>query len=258
MSRTLRVLVADDELMARKRLARLLSAVADVELAGEARDGEEVLAKVKEGAIDVVLLDINMPGLTGVDAMQLMPEDGPFIVFCTAHAEHAITAFEGGAVDYLLKPVEASRLQKALDRARSRLALKDFEAGNAAGDEPARGEAALDRLAIPTRQGVVLVDPREITHAALEGELVTVFTTGGDYLTDFTLQDLELRLPNLERVHRRALLNLAHVVRLEPCETGGFLARTARGQSVLVSRQAARELRRRLGLRRDAGEDEEG
>ncbi|MFP2907472.1 LytTR family DNA-binding domain-containing protein [Pyxidicoccus sp. 3LFB2] len=119
---------------------------------------------------------------------------------------------------------------------------------------PARG---LARLPIPTRQGIVLVDPDTISHAALEDELVTVFTGQGDFLTDFTLNELAEKLPaeRFHRVHRRALLNLSHVTRLEPLETGGYLARTARGHSVEVSRQSARELRRMLGLRRGA-EDE--
>ena len=256
MSGPLRVLVADDELMARRRLLRLLSALPGIEPCGEAKDGAEVLARVKKGGVDVVLLDIHMPGLSGVDAIQLLPADGPLVVFCTAHAEHAVQAFEEGAVDYLLKPIEAGRLHKALERARARLAPARIEA--AAAEPLAAPARAPERLAIPTRQGVVLVDPEAVIHATLEGELVTVCTTTEEYLTDFSLNELEQRLPGLERVHRRALLNLAHVVRLEPSETGGYLARTSRGDGVLVSRQAARELRRRLGLRREgAGEDSE-
>ena len=113
------------------------------------------------------------------------------------------------------------------------------------------------RLAVPTRNGIVLLNPREITHAVLDGELVTIFTTTGQYLTDFSLQDLAEKLPKdvFERVHRRALLNLEHLTRLEPNEVGGFTARTRGDHCVEVSRAAARELRRRLGLRR-AGPEE--
>ena len=267
MSPPLRVLIADDELLARKRLSRLLAAFPDVEVCGEAADGEAVLAAVRAGGVDVVLLDIHMPGLSGLDALALMPEGRPRVVLCTAHAEHAVDAFNHGAVDYVLKPVEPARLQKALERARARLepapapreAPKDAPKAEAASAErpgapPARG---LARLPIPTRQGIVLVDPETISHAALEDELVTVFTGQGDYLTDFTLNELAEKLPpeRFHRVHRRALLNRSHVIRLEPLETGGYLARTARGHTVEVSRQSARELRRMLGLRRSA-EDE--
>ena len=245
----LKILIADDEQLARARLTRLLSAMDEVELVGEAKDGDEVLAKVRAGGIDLVLLDIQMPRLTGTEAMALWPPDGPPVVFCTAHAEHAVKAFDTGAVDYLLKPIEPERLKKALDRARDREARARFS-----GEVRAQ---QLTRLAITTRQGVVLLDPATISHATLEDELVTVHAGGTSYLTDFSLQELQDRLPagKFERVHRRALLNLEAVARLEPLETGGYLARTQHGQSVEVSRQSARELRRRLGLRKGPGDE---
>jgi two-component system, LytTR family, response regulator len=248
----LKVLIADDEELARSRLRRLLSALDDVEIAGEAKDGREVLSMVKAGGGgDLVLLDVQMPHLSGTEAMSLWPADGPLIVFCTAYAEHAVQAFDAGAVDYLLKPVEPARLAKALDRARERDGRSRFLTE--------LRHQQLTRLAIPTRQGVVLVDPAAITHATLEDELVTVFTTERSYLTDFTLQELQERLPpgRVERVHRRAVLNLEAVTHLEPLETGGYLARTIGGQTVEVSRQSARELRRRLGLRK-APDDADG
>lgn len=263
MSEPLRVLIADDELLARRRLHRLLSALPDIEIAGECETAEEVLKRAREGGIDVVLLDIQMPGLTGMEAMQLWPENGPYVIFCTAHPDHAVAAFDAGAVDYLLKPVEPARLAKALERARERDAHRRFLEESVKQREASQGAAAaaavaaaavapkLTRLALATRQGIVLIDPAQISHAQLEGELVTVYTTQGDYLCDLSLQELEEKLPRdrFERVHRRALVNLEHVVRLEPVETGGYIARTAKGHSVEVSRQSARELRRRLGLR---------
>ena len=238
----MRVLIADDEQLARARLTRLLGAMEGIELVGEATDGQQVLARLKQGGIDVVLLDIQMPKLTGAEAMALWPADGPFVIFCTAHAEHAVEAFESGAVDYLLKPIEPARLQKALERAKQRESQSKFGA--------AVKQSQLTRLAITTRQGVVLLDPATITHASLEDELVTVFTREAQHLTDFTLQELHERLPTFERVHRRALLNMNAVARLEPLETGGYTARTHGGQAVEISRQAARELRKRLGLRK--------
>jgi two-component system LytT family response regulator len=238
------VLVADDEAVARKRLARLLGALPDVELVGQCADAEEVLAVVRAGGVDVVLLDIQMPELTGLEALQLFPADGPLVIFCTAHAAHAVSAFDVGAVDYLLKPVDGARLRRALERARLRVA-RPVDAPPGAAARP------LDRLALPTRQGIVLVDPRDVTHAQLADELVTVYAAGKEYLSALSLQELESRLPpaTFVRVHRRALVNLGHVVRLQPNEVGGFLAETTGGHAVEVSRQAARELRKRLGLR---------
>jgi two-component system LytT family response regulator len=240
----MKVLIADDEQLARARLRRLLEAMDDVEVAGEVTDGDEVLTAVRRGGLDVVLLDIHMPRLSGTEALALWPAEGPLVIFCTAHADHAVEAFEAGAVDYLLKPVEPARLQKALARARERTHRGRFA-------EAVR-QHQVSRLAVTTRQGVVLLDPQAITHATLEDELVTVFTRDAQHLTDFTLQELAERLPpeRFERVHRRALLNLEAVARLEPLETGGYLARTHTGHTVEVSRQAARDLRKRLGLRK--------
>jgi len=249
----LRVLIADDEAIARKRLARLLAAMPDVTLVGECADAHEVLERVRAGGVDVVLLDVQMPELSGIEALQLFPADGPLVVFCTAHTAHAIAAFDVGAIDYLLKPIEAARLRKALDRARDRDARRRYS------DELARfktrgandGDKPLDRLALPTRQGIVLLDPLDVSHAELDGELVTVHTADAQYLSALSLQELETRLPGerFARVHRRAIVNLEHVVRLEPNEVGGYTARTRNGSAVEISRQAARDLRKRLGLR---------
>jgi two-component system LytT family response regulator len=236
----MRVLIADDEAIARARLARLLAEIDGLEIAGECENTDQVLAKVKEGGIDLVLLDVQMPGLTGIDAMALLPDDGPAVILCTAHAEYAVQAFDEGADDYLLKPVEIERLRKAIERVRGRRA--------ALGGAPKPKE--FQRLALATRNGIQLVDPSTITHAVLDGVLVTVVTTSGEYMTDFSLQELERKLPeSFLRVHRRSLVNLDHVVRLEPLETGGFVARTTQGVGVEVSRQSARDLRKWLGLR---------
>jgi two-component system LytT family response regulator len=149
-------------------------------------------------------------------------------------------------VDYLLKPSEAARLKKALARVRERQL------------EPEAPATGVNRLAVPTRQGIVLVDPSTVTHATIDAELVTLHTLSGDLLTDFTLRELEEKLPPgvFTRVHRRALVNLAHLARLEPLETGGYVARTVKGAAVEVSRQAARDLRKRLGLRKAPGDED--
>jgi two-component system LytT family response regulator len=281
-STVLRVLLADDELLARRRLARLLAAIPDVALVAECVDAEQALARLRLGGVDVALLDIHMPGLSGIDVLAALGAEGghegtregtgeaPLVVFCTAHQDHAIDAFEGGATDYLLKPIELARLQKAIERARARLrplrervatsanaasqASQAMQATQATQAPP--GNVGPSRLAIETHQGILLLDPVRITHAVLEGALVTIVTLDGEHVTELSLQDLERRLSTLGdgrdgrfvRVHRRALLALEHVVRLDPIETGGLLAHTVRGHVVEVSRQAARALRRQLGV----------
>jgi two-component system, LytTR family, response regulator len=247
----LRVLVADDEKLARARLVRLLGAIEGVVIAGERVSGAEVVTAVREGLADVLLLDVSMPGLSGVEAVRLLPEPRPYVIFCTAHAEHAVSAFDVGAIDYLLKPVEAGRLALAVERARRALSAERTSApAPRASVVTATGPGVSRRLAIDTAQGVVLLDPADISHAELGEALVTVHAGGRAVLTDLSLAALEDRLPPgmFVRVHRRALLNLDHVALLEPAPSGGYVARTRDGHSVEVSRQAARELRRALGL----------
>lgn len=243
----LRVLVCDDELMARKRVLRLLGELGGVEATMECESGEEVLQRLREDDVDVAILDVNMPGRSGIETVLAMPEERPYIVFLTAHPEHAVKAFEVGAVDYLMKPVDDARLAKALERARVFL---DGQAGRAVDEAP--GPQKLGKLAIATHDGAALVSPAEITHATFDGALVSVHTSSRTILTDDTLQDLETKLASagvFERVHRRAILNLDHVERLESVDSGGYVACLSTGKRVDVSRQSARKLRRRLGLR---------
>ena len=248
-SAPLRVLVCDDELMARKRIARILSELPGIEAVLECASGEEVLRVLGEEDIDVAILDINMPGLTGIETTAKMPEERPYVIFLTAHPEHALAAFDVGAVDYVMKPAESERIEKAIVRARSFL---DGPPRSASAATSASAEGSpLKRLAVPTKQGVILLSPLEITHAIFDGALVTVHTEGKKLLTDHTLQDLEDKLPKdtFERVHRRALLNLEAVSRLVPLPSGGYTAELRTGLTVEISRQSARKLRRRLGLR---------
>src|SRR3954468_13699688 len=146
MSIPLRVLVCDDELMARKRVLRLLSELPGIEAPFEGESGEQVLAKLREEDVDVAILDINMPGLSGLETVMQMPEDRPYVIFLTAHPEHAVQAFDVGAVDYVLKPVDDARLAKALTRARNSL---DQGGGGADASEPATATKTT-KLAIAT------------------------------------------------------------------------------------------------------------
>jgi len=232
----LRVLIADDEATARRRLARLAGALPDVEVVGACASGDEVLERLRTEQVDVLLLDIQMPGLSGLDTSAVLPDDGPAVVFVTAHPEHALDAFGVWARDYLLKPVDPDRLRRTMDRVRKQLS----------------GNDAPGRVAIPTRKGVRLLDPDRITHATYDGTAVIVHTDTERIFTDGTLIEVERRLDSerFMRVHRRAIVNLDRVEVLESVDTGGYLARLEHGARVEMSRQAARTLRRRFGLGR--------
>jgi two-component system LytT family response regulator len=249
-ARALRVLVADDEEVARRRIRRLLSAIEGVEIVAECASGEDALAQLDRLDVDLALLDVRMGARSGLDVADAAAELGVEIVFTTAHADHAVAAFARGAADYVLKPIEAERLGLAIARARERIAHARADSSGAVSAGSAASSAGLDRIAIESRGELRLVPTGDISHAIVDGELVTVWAGGEAIVTELTLSDLARRLPAgaFERVHRRALLQLGHVDRLRPLPTGGYLAITRDGQEVPVSRQAARALRRRLGI----------
>lgn len=238
MSRV-RVLFADDEQMARKRVRRLLEAIPGVEIVAECDGGEAAMRELDRLDVDVALLDVRMGAVSGLEVSKLAEELGVEVIFTTAHEQHAVEAFARGAVDYVLKPIEAARLEQAMARATRR--IEDARRAPSAASVP-------ERLALEVRGEVRLVRPGDVTHAVHDGQLVTVFVSGEPLLTEKSLTELEAMLPSLTRVHRRALLSLAHVERLRPLATGGYLAIVGAEQEVPVSRQAARELRRKLGL----------
>ncbi len=225
----IRVILADDEAMALRRLERLCAALPGVEVVAACSGSEAALAAMREEPCDAALLDIDMPGLSGLDIAALRGPDGPAVIFVTAHPEHALAAFGVGATDYLLKPVDGGRLDRALSRVR-----------------PARG--AGDPVAVPGARGMRLVRPEEISHAILEGESLEIHTAQGPLICAWTLGELERRLPDrFVRVSRRALVSLDAIALLSPEEDGGAVATLRGGERVEVSRAAARALRRRLG-----------
>lgn len=211
----MRVLIADDEPLARMRLASLLAQCADVELAGSVGDGEAALDALDAAQPDLLLLDINMPGLGGLGlAQRLAGRARPQVVFCTAYEEHALRAFELDAVDYLLKPVRLERLREALQRARKRLA-----------EAPA---VAPVWLCARVRGEQVRVALGEVICLLADEKYVSVRHTGGELLIDESLRQLEEAHPDQwVRLHRNCLVPPARLIGLKTLADGRVLARLA-------------------------------
>lgn len=213
MTEPLRVLIVDDEAPARNRLRELLqdcAASQSLVIAGEAATGGEALERLGQGAVDVVLLDIRMPGMDGIEAarhMQRLPSP-PAIVFTTAYDSHAIQAFEVNAMDYLLKPVRAERLRAALHKAR---------ALGAGGVQALRGLAPRrTHLSVYERGRVVLVAVEKIAFLRAELKYVTVGTAEREYLVEESLSHLEREFDGrFVRVHRNCLVARAYVAGFE-------------------------------------------
>ena len=254
MSPALRAFLLDDEPPALRRLARLLEATGRVEIVGRATDPEAGLAQVAALSVDVLFLDIQMPGLSGFEVVERLPA-GPMVVFTTAYDRHAVQAFEVNAVDYLLKPIERERLDRTLDR------LERLRADPARGElrttlerlaRALRAPAALDRLASRVGERVQLVDVAQVTHVVARDRGTYAVTAAREYLLDATLADLERKLDATRflRIHRGTLVNLAWVGELHADFGGRLLLRLRddRRTELVVARDRVRALKERLGL----------
>jgi two-component system LytT family response regulator len=250
MSETLTAIIVDDEERARRRLARLLGARPELRLVGEASTGDEAIALIDRLAPDIVFLDVQMPDVDGFGVLRRLQRPPRYVVFTTAYDRYAIEAFAVGALDYLLKPFGERELTRAVARAVERNAGTRFREGYE------RLLLALDRprfvesLPVTYLKDILLLPVAEITHFEADQELVAIHSGGKVYTTDLTLAQLEERLDpeRFFRAHRRSIINLGRLLRLEPVDGGRYVAVLADGANVEVSRSASRRLRERFGI----------
>lgn len=236
----MRALIVDDEPAARRRLVRLLAAHPHIDVVAEAPDGETALAHIDAFRPDVVFLDIRMPGLSGLDVAASVPDPAPVIVFVTAHADYALDAFETAAVDYLVKPVDAVRLARAVTRLGSRIAAH-------ASREPL---PAPPRLLVPDRRGVQVVPIDTIAWLEAADNYVEVHTPARSWLIRRTLTGLVDDLGNaFVRVHRSAAVALAAVDRVVTHDDGDAIVVLRGDIEVPCSRQHRAALMQRLATR---------
>jgi two-component system LytT family response regulator len=245
----IRALIVDDEAPARDKLRRWLAEENDVEIAGESADGIAAAAAIDTLAPDVVFLDIQMPGLSGLElATQLEPRTAPLIVFVTAFDEHAIKAFDLNALDYLLKPYDRDRLRRTLDRVRARAGGASDD-GAAAAVRTARAHVgSSERLLVPHGESLQLVDVAAIHWLEADDNYVHVHTAQADHLLRRTLADLLEQLGDrFARIHKSAAVNLAEVKSLSPLFKGDHEVLLRSGKVLRLSRRFKDELFARMG-----------
>jgi two-component system, LytTR family, response regulator len=247
----LRTLVVDDEPVARKVLREELESIADVEIVGEADDGISALEQIVSRRPDLVLLDLQMPGMGGLDVVRKIRRGArlPAIVIVTAYDKYALEAFEAGAVDYLLKPIGQERLVEAVERARR-------ITGQEAVERLAQLQEIADPVSGPLPRKIVgkvgeeyfLLNAGEIYAFQADGEIVWIVTAKRKYMATQTLKVLEERLRNtsFHRIHRNALVNVDHVRKMSALSSQRWLITVNNDQEFIASKRQAKSVRQLL------------
>jgi two-component system LytT family response regulator len=244
----IRTIIVDDEEPARGKLHRWLSSETDIQIAGEYADGLSASQSIIRDSPDVVFLDIQMPGLNGLQvAAQLELGAAPLVVFVTAYDAHALAAFDLGAVDYLLKPYDEERFRRALDRVRDRLHVPEHHRSAVVVARQQIGVS--DRLLVPAGDGLRMIDSVDIHCLEADDNYVHVHTADQTYLLRRTLRDLlhQLGEQRFVRIHKSAAVNIAQIDALTPLFKGDYELRLRSGRLLRLSRRYTTELFNRTG-----------
>ena len=235
-------LLVDDERLARQELRRLLAAHGDVSIVGEAANADEAVAQLSKSTIELVFLDIQMPGGSGFDVLERL-DRVPLVVFTTAFDEYAVRAFEVNAFDYLLKPVRPARLAAVLEKARAALT-------SACERQPERPRASADRVFLRDGERCWIVQWAEIALFEVEGNYARAYFGSNRPLIRVSLNALEARLdPSMFfRASRQHIVNLRFIESVETTPDDTYIIHLKNKSEVAVSRRQSRQLRETLGL----------
>ena len=264
-AKTLSVLIADDEPLARQHVADRLRHESGVEIVGEADNGDDAVQKIRSLRPDVVFLDVQMPGLTGLEVVdELDPEEMPAIIFTTAFDQYALKAFDVAAVDYLLKPFDDERFSQAFRRARRAIELEEvgrmtkrlmtlIGADKSEQVSSARPHEYLDRIPVESRGQVRVVPVAKIEYITASGPYAELHVGDRTYAIRERMQTLEEQLdPDVfMRVHRSVIVRVSLIDTMLRSSGGDYAVRLKNGTELSVSRARRDALERRLGITRE-------
>jgi two-component system, LytTR family, response regulator len=269
MTELRRVLIADDEAPARARVRDLLAEQSGYFVVAESDSGPSALQAMRTLAPELVFLDVQMPGHTGLEVLsQIEPHARPVTVFTTAFERYALDAFEASAIDYLLKPYTDERFFEALGRAELCLDGRTFKewrgrllnllhgtagervSGEANGGTPLAGERPIERFAVRQRDRIVLIDVRDVSWIEASRDYLELHVGTTRHLTRMTMQEAEERLDRgaFARIHRSTIVRLDDIAAIEPFSGSEDVAVLRDGTRLRVSRRYRQELRARLGM----------
>ncbi len=238
----MRVLIVDDEPLARSRLARLLQRQGNGEVVAEASNGQQAIEAFQQYHPDVILMDIRMPVMDGLTAARSISDsdEPPAIIFCTAYSDYALDAFDASAVDYLLKPVSREALRLSLEKARRLTKVQISSLAESVGEQRSH-------ISAKTARGIELVALSEVRYFIADHKYVTVVHGDGEVLIDDPLKELEQEFGQaFIRIHRNALVAVAHIQGLEKIEAGHRLKLKDIAEGPLVSRRHLPDIRKLL------------
>ena len=245
---TYRIIIVEDEEPARDLLKRYLSASTNIEIIGEFADGFEAAKAINSLKPDLVLLDIQLPRLTGFEILEII-EHPAAIIFTTAYDEYALKAFERNAVDYLLKPFSRDRFLQALERAMERMAAKSAPnletlAENLTPNEP------LNRIVVKTGKAIQVVPIEQIEMIEASDDYVSIYTNQERFVKKQTMKYFEERLnPNtFIRTHRSYIVNFTQIASIELYEKDSYIGILRNGNKVKISASGYKELKEKLGI----------
>ena len=250
----IKVLVADDEPLARERLSGLLSQEPDIEMVGQARDGEEAVTAIHDDSPDLVFLDVQMPQMNGFDVIDAVGSDKmPLVIFVTAYDQHALKAFQVRALDYLLKPFDRERFTDALGRARKQLERdENGDLGKrllALVKDLRRDQPKSDRLVVKSGGRLFFLRTDEIDWVEAAGNYVRLHVGPGSHLLRETMNAIEGRLDpeKFFRIHRSRIVNMERIQELQPWLNGEYAVLLRTGTRLTLSRGYREKLQDRLG-----------
>jgi two-component system LytT family response regulator len=244
----MRVLIVDDEPLARTALAQILAARSDVERFDSASDAIEAQERLSKHSYDVMLLDISMPELSGLELLGRLQQYGrplPSVVLVTAHAQHAVAAFEKHAVDYVLKPFSSERVNQALEFAFRRTASERAARFVELMPHLPMLQQKSPKIAIKSNGRILFIDPRDLVAVQAEGNYVLLQQEAGSYLLRESISTIaeDLKPYGFVRIHRSVLVNASFVQEIRPCATGEYELRVRGGKEYTVTRTYKKNLR---------------
>ncbi len=245
----MRIVIVDDEKLARDRLRGLLADLGAGEVVGEASNGVEALARVEAGQPDLVLLDIRMPGMDGLEVARHLAglARPPAVIFTTAYDEHALAAFDARAVDYVVKPIRSERLAQALERVQGLIQATGRGAGSIAAGEAAAAEGARTHISAYDKGQLRVLPVSDVICFQAEEKYVAVRTATDQVLIEESLKGLEEEFGDrFVRVHRNALVALVHVDALRKDGAATYVQMKHTGERLAVSRRMLAAVRKRL------------